>query len=115
MMRCLERDRDKRFSNVAELALAIAPFGGPDAMRSASRAARTQGIVSEAPVSRPSAIVDAATVDPGPSSLHSKRESDTSLENAKDVPCGLIVPLGPASKYVSGGMLTLTVGPPDST
>ncbi len=36
--RCLEKNPDDRFDNIAELAWALAPFGGPHAIRSAERA-----------------------------------------------------------------------------
>src|SRR5450432_3438212 len=40
VLRCLEKDRERRFSNVAELAAALVPFGAPSAQRSAERIAR---------------------------------------------------------------------------
>ena len=40
---CLEKQRDHRFSNVAELAAALAPFGAPVAQRSAERISRVLG------------------------------------------------------------------------
>jgi hypothetical protein len=49
VLRCLEKNRDARFSSIAELAAALAPFGGPGAARSAERIARVLGgIVSGA-------------------------------------------------------------------
>jgi serine/threonine-protein kinase len=44
--RCLEKDRERRFNNVAELALSLAPFGTPVAQRSADRISRVLGVVS---------------------------------------------------------------------
>src|SRR5262249_49159922 len=41
IMRCLEKDRTKRFPNVGELAAAIAPFATDDGIGSAERALRT--------------------------------------------------------------------------
>jgi serine/threonine-protein kinase len=41
--RCLEKDRDQRFSDVAELAAALAPLGGRLGVESAARAARILG------------------------------------------------------------------------
>ena len=38
--RCLEKDRTRRFASVADLAEAVAPFGGQQAARSAERARR---------------------------------------------------------------------------
>jgi serine/threonine protein kinase len=40
ILRCLEKKRDARFGNVAELAAALAPFGTPNAVRSAERVSR---------------------------------------------------------------------------
>ena len=72
-MRCLERERDKRFANVAELAMALAPIGGPDAASSAARAARTQGVAAIAGGAAPdehaaSAKPDANGPEVGPAS-----------------------------------------------
>ena len=43
IFRCLEKNRDARFSSVAELAAALAPFGSAQAQRSAERIARVLG------------------------------------------------------------------------
>jgi eukaryotic-like serine/threonine-protein kinase len=40
LLRCLEKKREARFANVAELATALAPFGTPNATRSAERVSR---------------------------------------------------------------------------
>jgi len=40
IFRCLEKSRDRRFANVADLAAALAPFGAPSAQRSADRISR---------------------------------------------------------------------------
>jgi serine/threonine protein kinase len=40
MLRCLEKDRARRFGNVAELAAALAPFGSANATRSAERVSK---------------------------------------------------------------------------
>jgi eukaryotic-like serine/threonine-protein kinase len=40
---CLEKKRENRFSNVADLAFALAPFGAPAAARSAERISRVLG------------------------------------------------------------------------
>jgi serine/threonine protein kinase len=40
MLRCLEKDRDRRYGNVAELAGALVPFGSRAASRSAERISR---------------------------------------------------------------------------
>jgi len=46
VLRCLEKNREARFSSVAEFAAALAPFGGPSAQRSAERIARVLGGVA---------------------------------------------------------------------
>jgi serine/threonine-protein kinase len=43
ILRCLEKNREHRFNNVAELAYALAPFGQPSALRSAERISRVLG------------------------------------------------------------------------
>jgi eukaryotic-like serine/threonine-protein kinase len=43
IFRCLEKSRDRRFANVADLAAALAPFGAPSAQRSAERISRVLG------------------------------------------------------------------------
>jgi hypothetical protein len=43
ILRCLEKDRNKRFQSVAELAEAIAPFGSDSARASANCLARAPG------------------------------------------------------------------------
>ena len=43
VLRCLEKNREHRFRNVAELAHALAPFGLPSAQRSAERISRVLG------------------------------------------------------------------------
>jgi len=40
ILRCLEKKREARFANVAELATSLAPFGSPNAVRSAERVSR---------------------------------------------------------------------------
>jgi len=52
VLRCLEKNRERRFANVAELAAAMVPFGGQGAQRSAERIARVlaaAGIPSMSP------------------------------------------------------------------
>jgi eukaryotic-like serine/threonine-protein kinase len=57
VLRCLEKNRDSRFTSVAELAAALAPFGPPGAQRSAERIARVIGGVASAGYSMPAASV----------------------------------------------------------
>ena len=57
VLRCLEKNRERRFGNVAELAFALAPFGQPAARRSAERIARVLGAAGFA--SSPHAVASA--------------------------------------------------------
>jgi eukaryotic-like serine/threonine-protein kinase len=45
LLAALEKDRDRRYANVAQLAAALAPFGSPVAWASAERCARVLGVV----------------------------------------------------------------------
>jgi serine/threonine protein kinase len=45
LLAALEKDRDRRYANVAQLAAALAPFGSPLAWASAERCARVLGVV----------------------------------------------------------------------
>ena len=74
---CLEKNREKRFSNVAELAFALAPYGGPVAQRSAERIARVLGAAgipsSPQPVSAVSLPAGVATATNWGASTGSKK------------------------------------------
>jgi len=64
LLRCLEKDRNRRFANVGDLAAGLAPFGGRNAARSAERVAKVlsaAGISSSQLDIHPVAAVDAAT------------------------------------------------------
>jgi eukaryotic-like serine/threonine-protein kinase len=63
VLRCLEKNRELRFHNVAELAYALAPFGQPAAQRSAERISRVLGAAGFP--STPSPIVSAASLRAG--------------------------------------------------
>ena len=49
VLRCLSKDREHRWANAAELAAAIAPFGGPVAARSLARTREWLGLAPPAP------------------------------------------------------------------
>jgi serine/threonine-protein kinase len=64
ILRCLERERTRRFSSVGELAAILAPFAGASGKRSAERIARRTGTFDQPPLSmRPTERVDAGTRD----------------------------------------------------
>lgn len=52
ILRCLEKDQQRRFQNVGELAAALAEFAPPEAQRSVDRAARLSGAPSSDSSSR---------------------------------------------------------------
>ena len=65
ILRCLDRDRARRFASVAELCAALAPFAGAAGKRSAERVARraaAQGLSLPPPSSMPERV-DAGTRD----------------------------------------------------
>jgi serine/threonine-protein kinase len=72
VLRCLAKDREHRWANAAELAEAIAPFGGPMAERSLGRVRQWLGIAPPAPsgwdeaLSAAGAALLAATAPPYP-------------------------------------------------
>ena len=64
ILRCLEKDRNRRFANVADLATALAPFGTRHAVRSAERISKvlsTAGISSSQLEIHPPGPANAAT------------------------------------------------------
>jgi len=63
IFRCLEKNRDHRFNNVAELAYALAPFGPSAALRSAERIARVLGAAGFP--STPMPVVGAVSMSSG--------------------------------------------------
>ncbi|MFO0616181.1 MAG: serine/threonine-protein kinase [Polyangiaceae bacterium] len=63
VLRCLEKDRERRYPHVAALAEALAPFATEDARTVAQRVARVLGVALPARVPLPAA----PAVDPSPS------------------------------------------------
>jgi serine/threonine-protein kinase len=59
----LEKDRDRRFQNVAQLAMALAPYGSPSARASAERIARVLGVPAGA-MPQPTAVFDPRASSP---------------------------------------------------
>ena len=65
IMRCLEKDRDRRFQSVSELAAAIAPFGPPDSVQKAAEIASTSGEHKAYRASIPDAMSRSSPSSPG--------------------------------------------------
>ncbi len=95
VFRCLEKKREQRFANIADLAAALAPFGSTSAQRSADRISR---------------VLSAAGIQSGPSAAVSARSSPVgtntstnwgSSEAAKKLHAPLFIAL-------SVGLLALT-------
>jgi eukaryotic-like serine/threonine-protein kinase len=80
--RCFEKKRDNRFSSVADLAEAIAPFGHPEAAASARRIGRT---MSGVPVPE-SAVRGGAPIDPGSSTVAASITSVADTTAAQPAP-----------------------------
>jgi eukaryotic-like serine/threonine-protein kinase len=64
VLRCLEKNREQRFSNVAELAYALAPFGQHAAHRSAERISRVLGAAGF-PSAPPGPVAASSSLDAG--------------------------------------------------
>ncbi|MFO0761346.1 MAG: serine/threonine-protein kinase [Byssovorax sp.] len=125
VLRCLKRNINERFTNVAELAAAIAPFGRSEAMVSAQRIARMQGApIPAAPIERHSAI-DV----PAPLSMSAGASGSTSgpratsglLSSLPVAPSASIPPpsipppsMGPASVTGKDAAYAATVSPGDT-
>jgi serine/threonine-protein kinase len=79
IFRCLEKDRNARYQNIAEFADALAPFGPERARTSSERIARTVAMAASAPAG--AAIDDrTATLDAswlGPSAVDSARAASS--------------------------------------
>lgn len=102
VLRCLEKNREHRFSNVAELAHALAAFGQPAAQRSAERISRVLGAVSSASGSSAPAVIASAL--PG---ARTTGNFGTSAR-AKKSRVPLLVALGSFVVLVGGAVLFLT-------
>ncbi len=75
ILRCLEKDRTRRFANVGELAAALAPFGTPNAWRSAEKVSKVlsaAGISSSGLSLAPPVQPDVATQSAWGNSTHAR-------------------------------------------
>ena len=73
ILKCLQKDRRQRFSDVGELSEAIAPFGHEDAPREVSRIKRIIAARAATSISAPPAAAAAVTPPEGPSKSASER------------------------------------------
>ncbi|HYQ02725.1 MAG TPA: serine/threonine-protein kinase [Polyangiaceae bacterium] len=101
VLRCLEKNRERRFNNVAELAYALAPFGQPAAQRSAERISRVLGAVGIS--SAPGAAV-AASSRPG-SGTNTNFGASTEAKKSR---APLVVALCALGALLGGAVLFLT-------
>jgi serine/threonine-protein kinase len=97
ILRCLEKKREARFGNVAELASALAPFGTPNAARSAERVSR---VLNAAGISSRKLAIPAEAV--GTSSAWGTTQRQRSSHRALWIALG-----GAAAAIALGGALFL--------
>jgi eukaryotic-like serine/threonine-protein kinase len=99
---CLEKKRENRFSNVADLAFALAPFGAPAAARSAERISRVLGAAGI--VRTPELMASASSARQGSTTTNWGTASGPKKSRAP-----LFVGLAVLASLVLGGVaLTLT-------
>ena len=100
--RCLEKDRERRFSNVSELAHALSPFGSRATSRSVERIARILGassVLDALPLSGPAP----AQANFGPSTQSNWGQTKPSRSSAMPLLAGagaFVVLLGAASAFL---------------
>jgi serine/threonine-protein kinase len=85
LLRCLQKNRNERYENVAELAEALAPFGPAHARHSAERTARILQVQTrrESGPARSSAPAVAVALTPPSPVTDDKRSSDPALNKAE--------------------------------
>jgi serine/threonine-protein kinase len=107
ILRCLEKDRARRFQNVAELAVALAPFAPRNGTRSAQRISK---ILSAAGLSSSDADILPASMHPAASAATNPSDNKThdawgkTLSTGGGKAIGLLVALG---LMAGGGALAL--------
>lgn len=103
VQRCLEKDRDRRYSSVSQLAQALAPFGSRATSRSVERISRILGASSGLDAMPLSAPVPAPATNYGPSTQSNWGQTQPSRSSAVPVLAvvgGLIVLLGAAGAFL---------------
>jgi serine/threonine-protein kinase len=103
LLRCLEKDRERRWNNVAELAFALVPFALPAAQRSAERIARVLGAAGFPSV--PVAVAVAASSRPGTGTT---TNFGASSEAKKRSPMALLLALALLGLLLGSTLLFLT-------
>jgi eukaryotic-like serine/threonine-protein kinase len=102
VQRCLEKDRERRFSNVSELAHALSPFGSRATSRSVERIARILGAPSMLDALPPSGPAPAPTRF-GPSTESNWGQTKPSRSSARPllaVAAAAVVLLGAVSAFL---------------
>ena len=99
IFRCLEKSRDRRFANVADLAAALAPFGAPSAQRSADRISRVLGAAGIQSTQNPGVV---ATAPPDTNTASNWGGSQPSKKSRAPLVIALL-----AGLLVLGGVLVL--------
>jgi serine/threonine-protein kinase len=102
ILRCLEKDRTKRFANVAELARALEPFGPPSARESVERIARVLGAPATASAAGIATTAFAANPVPGAGSAVGWGRTETSSRRSRPVLTISVVALLLAAGAVAG-------------
>ena len=105
VLRCLEKNRDLRYRNVAELAYALAPFGQPAAQRSAERISRVLGAAGFP--SAPSQIASAVSARAGSTSTNFGASTEPRKSRAP-----LVAALCLLGLLLGGGLLFLALKHP---
>ncbi len=106
VLRCLEKDRERRFYNVSQVAQALAPFGSRATSRSVERISRILGAPHSddfSPLSQPAPGMGAL----GPSTQSAWGQTSSSRSSA----AGLIVAIGFAVLLVGGLVAFLFLRP----
>jgi len=101
----LEKDRDRRFPNVAQLAAALAPFGSPTSRASAERIARVLGVPA---AGRPMAITGAGFPGGGSSPGFAQPQPMAATTGGSSVATGPRG-TGPSGAAVAAAVLALLV------
>jgi serine/threonine-protein kinase len=109
LFQALEKDRDRRFANIAEFAAALAPFGSPRAGAYVERVAEALG--SAIAPARPTALLPVdPSAPPAPSSLATYGTGDAAV--AGSAPANLATPRAMTGGATTGGALSRPAAAP---